>query len=492
MKSVVGPGLASCWFASLLVLLACGGRTGLQIDGDETSGGGVDAVGGSGPGGSMGVGGAGGTGGGIGGDPVLPPCLFGYASAGEPVVAVSLENKHAVSPTVVTTNADPDAGPLEVAIQYIASGGSGPHDSNGMTRVEVGADWPDVTLGSRTTVGIESHSYGLHVTSTSGERMALVWFSDAGGVGRVAFRTVDVAKNTLGPVVDIEAGAFSAMGLSAGAALDTNNTSHVGEGYGVTWSRNLGGARQRVMSVLDDEGRILTGPHPVTPELSSLVASDSVWTGTHYVFATGFREACPPNEPLCEPNALVLTRFRTASGDENDDSGIDVVASFGPSVDGGRPRRPELVHHDGRTWLIWAEESAMATRSLRAVELAQDGTPLDVPAFWDTVPSTSSHVTAHASDQGLALAWLEPNPAGGPPDEPGAGWLHLRSFSLDGVRGDDTDRLPITRFQGSAVAVASLGGADQRSLVVTWSGQPAGTGLDVAYVTRFDCVLPSE
>ncbi|MCA9619890.1 MAG: hypothetical protein KC731_12785 [Myxococcales bacterium] len=467
-------GLAGLLSLGLSVAAGCGARSALDT-------GASDRGGALGHGGSGGTGGAGGEGG-----STVPPLPCRYDVMGGPVVAVSIPDRHAESPAMVTTNGDPGARPLEVALQYVASGGSSPlHPDNPVVRLMLQADTPEVTEGATVVAGVESHSYGLMVRSTSGDRLLLTWFTDLAGSGRLAARTIGVADNSLGAILDVDAGASGAAGLAAGAGL-TSAGSLSGSGHAITWRRNPnpGGPRPTSLAILDDDGALQAGPHDLTPFLDTPPGAHVAWTGSSYVAAVAYGDDCPVGEALCTPRSVTVLRYHPPA-DGGDP--IEVVATIAADVE-SIPQRPRLLNYTGRTWLVWGESGSTTAsdQRVRLVELDPSGEPLGASSLVAEVP-LGAPVQGHASDQGIVLAWPAPSGDDGPPDMPGVFELHVLALDHDGNELGVVDPIPITTPQAVGPSIVHLGGSP-RSLALAWSGYREGGGTDVTYLARLRCV----
>lgn len=282
------------WVA-LALAVGCGARSTLELSEAGAAGAGA----GAGSTSSVSTTGVGGGGGAL---PVVP-CT--YALSGAPQIAISLPDRHAISAQVITTHGDPAQGPLEVAVEYIASGGSSTlHPENPITRIELQPATADLVLGDTVVAGIESHSYGL--LARNGGRMALAWYTDAMGLNGVAVRTVDIASGQLGPVNQLEAGSFSVSSIVAGPSLVGGELT--GEGFAVAWRRpgEPNAPVTRAVAILDADGTIVAGPHDVTPALDTPPSPSLVWTGESYLVANAYGPECPPGEPLPGPASVPM------------------------------------------------------------------------------------------------------------------------------------------------------------------------------------------
>lgn len=161
-----------------------------------------------------------------------------------------------------------------------------------------------------------------------------------------------------------------------------------------------------------------------------------------------------------------------------------VAAATYAVAPGQTARRPRLVHDGGRTFVLW-EEADGEGMLLRMAEL--DGVGNDVRG---PVPVTAlqpqDRWSAHASDQGTALAYLRPSGDDGPPDQPGAAHLHVITIDPAGPVLSEVTPVPVTLPQGASPSIASLGG-QPRSLAIAWSGL-GPEGLDVTFLARLRCV----
>ena len=478
---IVG-GITATTILTISIAAGCGGRSELDVN---------DVVAGGGNGASGATGGNGGAMGGGGSQPDLPPCT--YDIAGEPMVVAQLPERHSIAPSMVVVNAGAPGTLAEIAFQYIASGGNSPlHSENLFSRARLDELWPGVTIDPPFTLGAESHSYGLLAQSRSGQRQALTWWSDLGGLGHVAFRTVDSDTNQLSPQITVDASGQSAVGFAAGAALGPLGVGHDGVGYAIAWRRpsDAPGLRTTELAILTESGEMVSGPHRLTPALEIAPASSVLWTGEHYVIVSNYGDDCPPNEPLCEPNTMVVTRFRPASGDAFDDSGIDIVHTVYPAMQGGQMSRARLAHHAGRSWLAWTEPSSVPDsqeRDIRLLELAADGSAVGDAKLVGATPGGSSSPKLLASDQGLVLSWFEPGDDFGPPDQPGASLLRGLALDDNGTVLGEVPPLPITDAQNPPPSLVAT--STPRAVYVLWSGTQIGGGLDVSYMARWDCIV---
>lgn len=454
------------WWGAAALAVGCGARSTLDLSGQDAASAGVGA--GTSSSAATGAGGS---------EQPAVPCT--YRLSGAPEVAIALPDRHATSAQLVTTNDDPEQGPLAIAVEYIASGGTSPlHPENPITRFQLEPSTARLTEGSTVVAGVESHSYGL--LARNDDRIALAWFTDVGAFGRAAVRTIGVADQSLGPLQDLEPGSSSVTSLVSGPSVEAG--AFDGDGYAVTWRRaaDPGAPTTRAMAVLDDDGRVVSGPFDVTPAIQTPPSTALVWSGEHYLIATSYGPDCPPNEPLCARDAVVIHRFSPPIPDAPPVSSVTAIA-VRPGESASPPR---LVHHDGRTFLFWAESDGEQLE-LRLVELDGMGVPMASPS---TIMTTNEDArwTAHASDQGIAVAWLELSGDDGPPDQPGAAFLQVLALDQSGVSLETIDPVPVTLPQGAAPSVGALGGTP-RSLAIGWSGRGAN-GYDVTYLARLRCV----
>lgn len=412
-----------------------------------------------------------------GGVPSVVPCS--YLLSGDPQIAVSLPDRHAISAQVITTNGDPNDGPLEVAIEYIASGGSSAlHPENPITRIQLEPASPDLIPGATTVAGIESHSYGLLARNAG--RMALAWYSDAAGLNGVSVRTIDVDDNQLGAARLLESGAFSVSSIVAGPSLA--GTRLAGQGFAVAWRRpaDPNAPATRAMAILDADANVVAGPHDVTPALGTPPSPSLVWTGESYLIANAYGAECPVGETLCTPDAVTIHRYQPPVPDAE-----PIVPITSISVRPGETARlARLAHYGGRTFVAW-EETTPEQKDLRLVSLDPMGEPLGPPITVETL-QPDDRWNLHTSDQGVAVAYLRSSDDDGPPDQPGAAFLHVMALDEDGALIAITPPVPITLPQGSSPSIASLGG-DPRSLAIAWSGL-GPQGLDVSFIARMRCV----
>jgi len=451
---------------ALALAVGCGARSTLEVSEEGVSSSGAGA-------GSSSSVTTSGTGGGGGRLPVVP-CT--YALSGDPQIAVSFPDRHAISAQVITTNGDPSGGPLEVAVEYIASGGSSTlHPENPITRFELQPATADLIPGATVVAGIESHSYGLLARGRG--RLALAWYTDAPGLNGIAVRTVDVANNALGGVNQLEPGSFSVSSIVAGPSLMGGQLG--GPGFAVAWRRpaDPNEPTTRAMAILDADATMVGGPYDVTPALDSPPSPSLIWTGESYLIANAYGAECPPGEPLCVADALTIHRYEPPVPDAE-----PIVAVTSIPV-GEAARRPRLLHYGGRTLVLW-EESVGDGRELRSAELDTLGNVVRGPLTLTELQS-EDRWTAHASDQGIALAYLRPSGDDGPPDQPGAAHLHVFNVDAEGSILATVPPIPITLPQGAAPSIASLGG-EPRSLAIAWSGL-GPDGLDVTFLARLRC-----
>lgn len=455
------------WVA-LALAVGCGARSSLELSeqGSVSSG--------AGAGTTSSVTATSGAGGGL---PPVVPCT--YALSGDPQIAVSFSDRHAISAQLLTTNGDPASGPLEVAIEYIASGGSSPlHPENPVTRIQLEPGSADLIPGATVVAGIESHSYGL--LARNEQRMALAWYSDAPGLNGVSVRTIDVDDNQLGPARLLEPGSFSVSAVVAGPSLVGSELA--GQGFAVAWRRpaDPNQPATRAMAILDADATVVAGPHEVTPALDTPPSPSLVWTGDSYLIANAYGPDCPMGETLCTPDAVTIHRYQPPVPDAE-----PIVAVTAISVRPGESaRRAQLAHYDGNTILVW-EETTPEKKDLRLVLLDPRGEPLGPPITVETL-DVDDRWTVHTSDQGIAVAYLRIGDDDGPPGQPGAAFLHVLALDEDGTLIGTTSPVPITLPQGGSPSIASLGG-EPRSLAIAWSGL-GPEGLDVSFIARLRCV----
>jgi len=403
------------------------------------------------------------------------PCVL--RSSGEPVEIMVGDDRDCLTPSMVALS--PSSVVLAAVISWSRS------NTIELASVDVGGPWPEGVLRDRPTLIVTPYTLTYpqlsHAAGGSPD-LVVVWDAD-----RPQFRVVEVATWTAGATVDMAPDGSTPLVLAPGAGVGPFGVGHQGLGYGIAWRLSTGFAVSPAVGVLDEAGVLALGLHPVSaPRESPGLTPDMVWTGEAYVMVTAFG-SCMEEEPLCVENSVVVTRLRPASGDAEDDSGIDLVASIAPVA--GRPRGPVLVGDGGAspTTLLWHEsEVAGGPALIRAVRLRSDGTPerAAVTVVEEARPETRLAAALHPA--GLAISWVEEGDDGLSLGAPGRSLLLVRVVDDALTVIDSPPPLPITyyRSRGPRALVA----IDQpRGVVATWSGRSTRFDLEVVYLARFTC-----
>lgn len=465
--------------AGLFLVVAsaqCGARTSLQAEGGSAAGG----AGGATTTTTSGGGGEGGEGGTI---IPEPPCRLEVM--GHAVQAIATPSSNASSPSIVAIAPESPGTPSHIAIQALTS--IEPHPVNVVGRWRLAEDWPEGAdiVELPTIFGIESHSWGATAPTPDGTGLAMMWFSDPGFEGRVAFRQLDFASWEGGPNVDLSFEGGGPIALGSGAGVGDFGVGHAGLGYAAVWRQSvdtgMGFFAQPQIAILDEQGSIQLGPHPLGPLVESPGVSPSIaWSGESYLIATSWGSCQTPD---C-PGELTLHRFRPASGDEIDDSGIDLVWSEDvPDT----ANRPVIASHEGRTWMAYVvgPDADDAPQMVVARELSGDGSRLGEPIVVDasTLPTGGLRLTA--APFGLVMMWAtDGDDPSLTPEDVGYTQLQIRHLGFDGVEASPPLSVPATQYVSSGpTALAAV--EAPRGIAFTWAG--TGGGPDVAYLGLLRC-----
>ena len=482
---------------ALLALAACGSRSGLRsLDGAGGGAGGAGGIAGSGGfGGAGGVGGAGGSGGssagaggtagaaGAGGAPVVCTGLV----AGPAVELLSFPDRHTLAPSAVLVG---ELSPPRVAVQAFASGGSSAlHDDIRLARYQVNdaAVAGVVPELEPLLFGIESHGWGnlAHAPGTRRE-IALAWHGDPGGFGRPMFRRLDIDGWQPAQPIDVTPAGEAVLDLAPGASTGQFGVGYAGDGYAMIWRETQpgGSVTRPLIAVLDAEGAVQLGPHSVAPaDLYPGRSPSAIWTGSTYLMATAFG-TCPEPDATCVDNSVVITRFRPASGDAFDDSGIDVVSVI-PATN-GLASRPALATWDGRVFVAWLELGNV-TSTLRGAELTPDGLTVQELVL-PVMGSVTSRVTLHVDAARLYMAHVVVGDTTLPEDALGRSMVRIESFSNQIAGAAFGVEIPSTLYDDYGPVRMVSRGADGRLLAI-WTARKTN-GYDVVYGARIDCVEP--
>lgn len=378
-----------------------------------------------------------------------------------------------------------EGAPSDVAIQALAS--IEPHPVNVVGRWRLAEDWPvGASLVEMPTIfGIESHSWGATAPAPDGSGLAMMWFSDPGFEGRVAFRHLEFSSWEGGPNIDLSFGGGGPIALASGAGVGEFGVGHGGLGYAAAWRQSIdtgmGFFAQPEIAILNEEGDIRLGPHGLGPLVESPGVSPSIaWSGESYLIATSWGGCANVD---C-PGDLTVHRFRPASGDAFDDSGIDLVWTEDvPDT----VNRPVIASHGGRTWMAYVvgPDDEDAPQSVIARELASDGTRLGEPIVVDPSTQPTGGLRLTAAPFGLVTMWATDgdDPTLSPSDL-GYTELQIRHLGFDGVEASAPLALPATHYTSSG-PTALTAVETPRGIALTWAG--AGRGPDVAYLSLLTC-----
>lgn len=433
--------------------------------------------------------------------PVVLPCVL--ASAGDPIPVLKFNEKHTEAPSLVVLDPGQPPGPsgeraAVLAIQGFASGGSyEPHDDVRLARLRIEPPWPAGVVEEKppVTYGQESHGWGeMSHAPGSINGLGLAWHSDMGGHGRPVFRAWDVASWSPAAPVDIASQGEAVLDLAPGASTGQFGVGYAGDGYAVTW-RNVdynadsGSPTRPVVAVLDSVGNVMLGPHAAAGYLPYPGKSPSlVWTGATYLVAVSYG-TCPAGDPLCAERSVVISRFRPASGDAYDDSGIEQVSVFKAISASSTPLRPAIASWGGTTWLGWFEADPnddKAPRTLRVVRLGPQGDSMGATLQVTEQAMPISALGLSASEVGVALTWAEQGDTSLPQSKLGHSRITVRLLDMEGVEHGPPVIVPATSYNDYGWT-PSVGIAHPRGLMVTWSGMDLTGGYWRAFLGRLSC-----
>jgi hypothetical protein len=415
--------------------------------------------------------------------------------AGPPMELGAFPDQHADAPSLAVIDRGGPGQAPNVAFQAFRSGGSGLEHAIFAGRFEVGPLWPgDVWVAQPLVkVGTDSHGWAVMTRAPATMRqVALSWYGDPGLVGRTMFRTIDVDTWSPHDPIDLSFEGGSALDLALGAETGSFGAGYAGDGYGLVWRSDEWSEPAMsapVVAVVGLDGGVLAGPHPVAAPSEYPGASPAVvWSGTTYLLATSFGE-CVEGDALCTRNSVVITRFRPASGDAVDDSGVDYVTAIPSLHDGWRPRRAWLASHGTGAWVAWSEGPAGdedGTRTIRLARLDEQGAVEATRIVAEEIALLQS-VRLEAAPFGVAVVWPEEGNPELSYNTPGrsriVASLHDRELSPIGP----ALRMDATQF-GSYGWVTAASIDEPRSLLLTWPGYPPQGGMGVAWLARIDCV----
>jgi hypothetical protein len=425
-----------------------------------------------------------------------------------PVVAVAFPDRHATAPSVAVVDPGvpagaPGAHAAEVAVQAFASGGSSSaHPDVHVARVRIDEPWPTgmAMVKAPVLIGYESHGWAEMTRAAGGKAaLAFAWHTDQGGLGRPAFRLLDVASWSGGAGTDVVPKGEAVLSLADGAGVGAFGVGYAGSGYAVVWRDHMTGdagvpnATRPLVAVLDEAGNVTLGPHAAAaptpyPGRSPVV----VWSGSAYLVATSAR-TCEAADPLCEPRSVVVSRVRPASGDAWDDSGIDRVSVIPALAPGASPSRPSIAQFGGTTWVGWFEgnpDDAKAPRTPRLQRFNPIGEPIgaSIELAHDAHPTT--RIALSASAIGVLATWIEDGNTSLPATQLGRTKLVAYGVALDSVVLGPAVRIDAT-MNGSYGWTSSVATVQPRAFIVSWTGRAAQSAKpDVTYLARIDCLLP--
>jgi hypothetical protein len=417
--------------------------------------------------------------------------------AGPSTILGSFPDQHAEAPSLAVVDRGTPDTPANVVLQTYRSGGSDMEHAIFAGRFEVGAAWPDAVTMTQplSKVGTDSHGWAVMTRAPGSLRqVALGWYGDPGMVGRTMFRSIDVDTWTLHDAVDLSFdGGGSALSIAAGAATGDNGAGYGGEGYGLVWRMDDWTTPEAtsfpVVAVLDVSGEIRLGPHAVTGGEDYPGRAPSIaWSGSTYLLANSFA-ACAPGDALCAANSVVIARLRPASGDAEDDSGVEQVSIIPALSSDWMPRRAWIDSDGLDTFVAWSEgpiDSEDNIRTIRLARLDSGGALQETRIVAQDVPLLQS-VRLEVTPFGVAVVWAEEGNTELTYNDVGrsrmAVYLSDRSLEQNG----STTRFDTTQF-GSYGWASGVSIDHPRGLLLTWPGYPLQGGMEVSWLARLDCV----
>ncbi len=428
-------------------------------------------------------------------DAPLPPRCVLLQSDGPPMQIVSFSNQHADAPSLAVVDRGAPGSPANVAVQAFRSGGDGFEHAIFAGKMSVGDAWPDGVEMTQAPVkvGTDSHGWAEMSVAPGGLReIAISWLGDPGMSSRTMFRRIDADSWSAHDPVDLSYEGSSALGLVAGAGTGDMGIGYAGIGYGIVWrlsSHLPDNPVSPVVAVLDQEGSLLIGPHRVADPMPYPGRSPSItWSGSAYLLATTFRE-CVPGDPLCSPDAIVITRVRPASGDAWDDSGVDVVTAIPTTNPGLAPGRASIGSNGTDTWVAWSEGppgNDEAPRRLLAQRLDSQGNVVGSPVQVDDGIRLLMAPRVHVSPFGLTIVWPEDGDANLGYNDVGRSRIAVALLTPNAT-GPVVTRVDTTHF-GSYGWASGVSIDEPHGMLVTWPGYPLTGGMGVAWLARLSCV----
>lgn len=427
--------------------------------------------------------------------PIPPRCVL-LESSGSPMQIVTFPNQHADAPSLAVVDRGGPGSPANVAVQAFRSGGDGFEHAIFAGRMRVGDAWPDGVEMTQTPVkvGTDSHGWAEMSVAPGGLReLAISWLGDPGMTTRTMFRRIDADSWYAHPSIDLSYEGSSALGLVAGAGTGDMGIGYGGLGYGIVWRLSNPGLPENpvspVVAVLDQEGALLIGPHRVAEPMEYPGRSPSItWSGSAYLLATTFRE-CVPTDPLCSPDAVVITRVRPASGDAWDDSGVDLVTVIPTSVPGLVPGRASIGSNGIDSWVAWSEGPSgndEAPRRIVAQRLDAQGQVLGSPVPIDDGIGLLMSPRVHVAPFGMTVVWPEDGDASLGYNDVGRSRIAVALIAPEAT-GPVVTRVDTTHF-GSYGWASGVSIDEPRGMLVTWPGYPPVGGMGVAWLARLSCV----
>ncbi len=457
-----------------LGIWGCGSRTELSatqmIGANSTGGSGGTHSGGGQHTGGQGASPQGGSGQGGSGGTEEPPCVL--EPIGSPQIVLEFVDRHSNRPRLAWLSQE--QGTHRIALVALASGGSSPlHPDIQITRLTV-----DDTIAvdqSPQLLGPQSHTWTELAYGSGREQLAIAWYSDPGQVGRVAFRALDVTTWSASPQVDLSFDGSAALALVAGPSAGPFGVGYGDQGYGVAWRESDYQQdpviTRTMVAVLNDDGAIQLGPHQQgTDNPYPGISPTMTWTGETYLLASG-------------PGDITIERFRPASGDTYDDSGIELVTNLPTNAP---PSRPKLGHDSNRTWVAWTEGIKGAPRTVHTQRLSAQGNPLgnSNTAATNTVPRGG--ISLAAASFGTLVAYSEGANASASSDQIGHSQIRVLALGADGLPFAGPRTLWTTRQEMySYPALTAL--ENPRGALLAWSAV-SPQGLATIWAQQLRCV----
>ena len=485
MRLVLGLRQSFPFFAVMvgLCVLACGSRSGV-LDAETLTSGGSGGMGG-GSGGTGGSSASGGSGGGAAGQDVVCPLEV----RGGPQTILQFADASALSPDAALAFPGAATRDAEVAVFAVASDAA-PHTDNRAVLLGFAATAVK-TLKTPKVFGIESHSYGF-IARSQGEaqRFLVTWVGDHDGKTALRLRSVNGETWQGGPIKDMGDAAGTPQVLEAGAGVSLAG-GHSGNGYFLAFRHQVDKSSSELrVGVLSESGTQTSSFHPVAKDGSSSSSRvAAVWSGKHYLIART-SAFCLEVDGLCKDRSVILLRYRPASGDLFDDSGIDYAGEIQPLSTASRPLAPSMSAHEDSAYVAFGSGKFLGDQEVRVVRAARLSASGQVLARVNlqTQRAVESAVTVHASRFGVSLAWLEDGEPTLSNGSPGRSRLVLRHLTHNLEPMGDELVVPITKGTSSPIRLTSFRRPEQ--IVAVWGGTSPASSRSVVFAARFACATP--